>query len=50
MQVKGPFPTYDVSGGTSKLIAADQYYTEEFNATVSPVQTKGAYLTVTEGS
>jgi hypothetical protein len=50
MIVKGPFPTYDVSGGTSKLVAADQYYTEEFNVTESPVEEKGAYLTVTAGS
>lgn len=50
MRIFGPYPTYDVSGGTSKIIAADQYYTEEFNVTVSPVQTKGAYLTISEGS
>jgi len=50
MVVRGPFPTYDVSGGTSKLVAADQYYTEEFNVTESPVEEKGAYLGVTAGS
>jgi hypothetical protein len=42
----GPFPTYDVSNSTSKLIAADQYYAEEFNATESPVPQKGAYVKI----
>jgi len=50
MIVKGPYPTYDVSGSTSKLVAADQYYTEEYNVTESPVEEKGAYLGVTAGS
>lgn len=50
MIVKGPYPTYDVSGSTSKLVAADQYYTEEFNVTESPVEEKGAYLTIAAGS
>ncbi|HUV64045.1 MAG TPA: hypothetical protein VMW24_09110 [Sedimentisphaerales bacterium] len=50
MIVRGPYPTYDVSGSTSKLVAADQYYTEEFNVTESPVEEKGAYLTITAGS
>lgn len=50
MIVRGPFPTYDVSGGTSKLVAADQYYTEEFNVHESPVEEKGAYLSVAAGS
>jgi hypothetical protein len=48
--INGPYPTYDVSGGTSKLVAADQYYAEEFNVTESPVEEKGAYLTIAEGS
>ena len=47
LQVFGPYPTYDVSGGTSKLIAADQYYVEEFNATESPVPEKGATVKIT---
>jgi hypothetical protein len=42
MQVRGPFPTYS----NGKLVAADQYYTEEFNATVSPVANKGAYIKI----
>lgn len=48
--INGPYPTYDVSGGTSKLVAADQYYAEEFNVTESPVEEKGAYLTIAAGS
>jgi len=50
LMINGPYPTYDVSGGTSKLVAADQYYAEEFNNTESPVEEKGAYLTIAEGS
>lgn len=46
MTIKGPFPTYDVSGGTSKLIAADQYYSEEYNVTDSPVAEKGALVKI----
>jgi hypothetical protein len=48
MLIKGPYATYDVSGGTSKLLAADQYYTEEFNVTESPINEKGAFVPVTE--
>lgn len=46
MVIKGPYPTYDVSGGTSKLIAADQYYAEEYNVTDSPVAEKGALVKI----
>lgn len=46
LQVMGPYPTYDVSGGTSKLVAADQYYVEEFNATEAPVPEKGSYVKI----
>ncbi len=46
LQVKGPYPTYDVSGGTSKLVAADQYYVEEFNVTEAPVPEKAAYVKI----
>lgn len=42
MQVRGPFPTYS----NGKLVAADQYYAEEFNATESPVANKGAYIKI----
>jgi len=50
MLIKGPYPTYDVSGGTSKLIAADQYYTEEFNVTESPINEKGAFVPIEEAA
>lgn len=30
MQIKGPFPSYDPAG-TGKMVAADQYYVEEYN-------------------
>lgn len=50
LSIKGPFPTYDVSGGTSKIVAADQYYAEEFNATESLVSEKGAFVPVQEPS
>lgn len=46
MQIRGPFPSYDVSGGTSKIIAADQYYAEEFNGSEAPVTNKGAYVVI----
>ena len=48
MIVKGPYQTTDSSGN---LIAADQYYTEQFNATESPIAEKGSYVTISgEGS
>ena len=50
MLIKGPYPTYDVSGSTSKLIAADQYYTEEFNVTESPINEKGAFVPIEEAA
>src|SRR5262249_60643139 len=45
MRLRGPFPTYDSSG---KLIAADQWYVEEFNgATGDPGHTgKASYVKV----
>lgn len=45
LQIRGPFPSYHTDG---KLIAADQYYTEEFNATDAPVAQKGAFVLVEE--
>jgi hypothetical protein len=48
MTIKGPYPTYDVENGTSMLIAADQYYTEEFNVTDAPVPEKGAFVPISE--
>ena len=50
LSIKGPFPTYDVSNGTSNLVAADQYYAEEYNATESLVSEKGAFVPVSGGS
>ncbi len=43
MTMKGPYPSYHTDG---KLIAADQYYVEEYNATVSLIPDKGAFVTV----
>ena len=43
MLFKGPYPTY---GANRELIAADQYYAEEFNATESLVPEKAAYVKV----
>jgi hypothetical protein len=48
MTIKGPYPTYDIAGGTGLLIAADQYYVEEFNSTNGLVPEKGAWIPVTE--
>lgn len=42
MHLKGPYQSY--SGG--KLVAAEQWYVEEYNATVSLLPNKGAYVTV----
>lgn len=44
MRIKGPFPSYDAS--TGEMIAAEQYYAEEFNATEAPVANKGAYVKI----
>lgn len=44
MQLKGPYPSYDTSGN---LVAADQYYVEEYNGTAAPVSNKGAYVILT---
>lgn len=41
MTVKGPFPTYSSNG---KLIAADQYYAEEYNASIAPIGGKGSVV------
>jgi hypothetical protein len=48
MIIKGPYPTYAIEGDTSRLVAADQYYAEEFNTTNSPVPEKGAYVPIEE--
>lgn len=43
MNIFGPFPTY---GANRKLIAANQYYIEEFNGTDAPIVEKGAYVRI----
>jgi hypothetical protein len=50
LSLKGPFPTYDVEGSTSKIVAAEQYYAEEYNATEALVSEKGAFVPVEAGS
>lgn len=45
LQVKGPYPTYSDDG---HLIAADQYYTEQFDSTESPIAEKGSYISIAE--
>lgn len=42
MLVKGPFPTYS----SDKLVAAEQYYVEEFNLDVAPVPEKGSFVKI----
>ena len=44
LHIEGPYKSRDAS--TGKLIAADEYYAEEFNATDAPVPNKGAYVVV----
>ena len=43
MTVKGPFPTY---GSNRKVIAADQYYAEEYNGTIAPIPGKAAHVVI----
>lgn len=43
LMLKGPYPTYDDNG---KMIAADQYYAEEFNGSDAPVPEKGSYVKI----
>lgn len=50
LSIKGPFPSYDVANSTTKIVAADQYYAEEYNATESLVPEKGAFVPVEAGS
>lgn len=42
MSMKGPYPSYS----STNLVAADQYYVEEYNATVSLITAKAGYLTI----
>jgi hypothetical protein len=43
MTVKGPFPTY---GANRKVIAAEQYYSEEYNASLAPIANKAAHIVI----
>jgi|GEM_PF-1182930 len=43
MVLRGPFPTYSTDG---ELIAADQYYAEQFDGTDAHMPEKGAYIKV----
>ncbi len=43
MLIKGPFPTY---GTNRKLIAADQYYSEEYNGSLVPITNKASYVKI----
>lgn len=42
MTLKGPFPSYD----NGKLVAADQYFAEEYNGTDTPVVEKAAHVVI----
>jgi hypothetical protein len=48
LSIKGPFPTYATTGDVTRLVAADQYYAEEFNVTDSPVNEKGAFVPIND--
>lgn len=43
MMLKGPFQAYS----SGNLVAAQEWYAEEYNATVSLIKEKGGYITVT---
>lgn len=43
MHIEGPFPSYHTDG---TLIAAQQYFAEEFNASAVPVANKAAYVAI----
>lgn len=45
MRLFGPYPSYDQA--TAEMIAAEQYYAEEFNGSEAPVPGKGAYVKIT---
>jgi hypothetical protein len=40
MTLRGPFPVYS----SGKLVSSEEWYAEEFNATMCPVPEKGAYV------
>jgi hypothetical protein len=43
MEMEGPHPAYHTDG---KMLAAKQYYIEEFNGTDAPVPEKGSYVRI----
>lgn len=43
MTIKGPFQTF---GANRKLVAAEQYYCEEYNASISPIGGKASYVKI----
>lgn len=45
MSLKGPFPSYDAT--SLELVAADQYFAEEYNGSDAPVPEKAAYVKIT---
>lgn len=50
MTIKGPFPSYAATGDTTRLVAADQYYAEEYNFTGSFVNGKGSFVPIEEAA
>ena len=46
MRLFGPYPSYDITGASGKLVAADQYYVEEYSGSMAPVPQKGAYIRI----
>jgi hypothetical protein len=43
MTIKGPFQTF---GAAYKLVAAEQYYAEEYNASLAPIAGKASYVKI----
>ena len=43
MTIKGPFQTF---GSNRKLVAAEQYYAEEYNASIAPIGGKASYVVI----
>jgi len=50
LTIKGPFPVYATTGDVTRLVAADQYYAEEFNSTDTTIPEKGAFVPVEEAA
>jgi hypothetical protein len=48
LMIKGPFPTYATTGDVTRLVAADQYYAEEYNFSGSFVNEKGAFVPIND--